>query len=826
MKVILLEKYSNLKIKKIILTTISAGFIILSLAPFLLFINSGDINNINLEDDRFPQCVYRTYEINSNLGEDRIFFVKNYDVSIYPEINNLKCLGKTFSITNSSDGIILYNISSSSLINYLTNFHLLIFLLLSIYKKIKPYQFLFSAIFYLILFLNYLIDIKSLILILLYLIIHILTLLNLLKVDNFNKTLKSVSKFEYISSINSLRAISVISVFGYHVNKTLLPGGYLGVDVFIFISGFLISNVIISKINLKTFTLKDFYQRRIKRLFPALFFTVFITVIFSNFIFDENQYNLLIKSSLASIFFFSNYYFKNINFYTNESMELMPLLHTWSLSLEEQFYLLFPIFILLILKLKKSYIFLSGILLLSIYLNVLFPNNTDVFYLLPYRIWEFMFGFFTMLIFSKNIRLKSYNSIFGYILLIISFLFFSENYILSVIPKILIGFSFFLIVLADNQTSKKDRFYLIGASSYSFYLLHQPIISTYRRLSDSSLLNIKETVVLFVIILLLAIVSYFNIERYFLDKDSLKINKRLASLFLFIIIYLIIQFFTSTKNLDSNENISFYNSLIPQKSNTSIHLCETDSTYFDSFKNINDICELNNLDNKKQIIIIGDSHAINVARSIGNNLDSEYEIINIVGGSGKCLLFSKAFYENIKCEESFYTSFIDLIDENSLIIVSSRLPYWLEESRFNLLEGTTESTSNVPIEIIFKNRLSEISSLSETTILIYPIPTLNEDIRSILPDPINEKRNNIYTRIENWQSISEQSKVLLNGIESPNVYRIFPEKVLCNESIESSGTLSCLIVQDSEFLYYDDNHLSKYGNNIILKEVFKLLEAK
>ena len=100
---------------------------------------------------------------------------------------------------------------------------------------------------------------------------------------------------------------------------------------------------------------------------------------------DSNQYQFLIESSIASIFFVSNYYFKNVNFYTNESMELLPLLHTWSLSLEEQFYLIFPMLLILIFKLKNKIIFIGIIFLSSIYLNVFFENSTDLFYLLHFR---------------------------------------------------------------------------------------------------------------------------------------------------------------------------------------------------------------------------------------------------------------------------------------------------------------------------------------------------------------------------------------------------------------------------------------------------------
>jgi len=808
--------------KKIVVATLLLGFFLVSLFPGLINLNNSDINNIKIESEIDP-CIYSSSELFRNTNENLKVYIKNYDVSIYPEISNIACIGKVFSISLSENNLIIFNITSPTLVKYLTNLHLGIFILLSVLRKTRFFEIALSIFFYWLLYRNYLITSLSFLSIYIYLIVYFLRKLNIKTFRYKDNIFKDVTKIEYSNTLNTLRAVSVVAVFLYHVNNSVLPGGYLGVDMFIYISGFLISNVIITQLNMGTFKLQNFYKRRIKRLFPALFFTIFISSIASIFILNSTQYQLLIESSLASIFFVSNYYFKNINFYTSESMELLPLLHTWSLSLEEQFYLIFPILLILVFKLKNKVFYIGFLFISSIYLNIIFENSTDLFYLLQYRFWEFLFGFFTMILYSKKTTLPKQYSYFGYLIIITCFLFFSEIYILSIVPKLLLAIGFLFIILSSYTDKKRGTFYLLGASSYSFYLFHQPIISTYRRIFDKSFLGILEGLILFFIVLALAIISYFYIEKYFLDSSSKFSNILLIFSLLSVFIFLAVQFYLGLSKLGTDENLEFYESIIPVPAVESKQICETDSNVIKSYDDINTICKFNSI-NQKHIIVIGDSHAINVSRVLDNNLDTDIEIVNLTGASGKCLLFGKAFYENTPCNESFFESLLKNINNNSVVIISSRLPYWLEENRFNILEGTTQSTNNIPIETLLKNRLNLISKDSKVTVLIYPIPSLDEDIKSTLPDPVEDLKNDVVVPIPEWKKDSLQSNLILSSINSDNVKRIFPENLLCNDSKNFKDGLDCSVVKNSEYLYYDDNHLSIYGNNLILSEILQIID--
>ena len=151
----------------------------------------------------------------------------------------------------------------------------------------------------------------------------------------------------YRPEIDGLRALAVIPVILFHAGFTAFDGGYVGVDVFFVISGFLITRIILNEINENTFTFMDFYERRARRIMPALFSVMFFSFIVAWFTLNSSMMKNFCQSILSVLAFISNIFFRNQgNDYFAGNSELMPLLHTWSLAVEEQFYIFFPIFLM------------------------------------------------------------------------------------------------------------------------------------------------------------------------------------------------------------------------------------------------------------------------------------------------------------------------------------------------------------------------------------------------------------------------------------------------------------------------------------------------
>ena len=155
------------------------------------------------------------------------------------------------------------------------------------------------------------------------------------------------------ADIDTLRAISVISVIIFHLEQSYFPNGYLGVDIFFVISGYVITKSIIKDFSKDKFNFLEFYYKRIKRILPVFLIVLSSTFLFSLFIFLIADLNRFLESLLSSLGFVSNFYFWITGGYFSTNDQLKPLLHIWSLSVEEQFYLFFPFFLYLIFKIKK-----------------------------------------------------------------------------------------------------------------------------------------------------------------------------------------------------------------------------------------------------------------------------------------------------------------------------------------------------------------------------------------------------------------------------------------------------------------------------------------
>ena len=207
---------------------------------------------------------------------------------------------------------------------------------------------------------------------------------------------------KYRPDIDGLRAIAVISVIIYHAKISfadtyVLNGGFLGVDIFFVISGYLITSIILREIKIKkNFSFQDFYLRRSRRILPVLLIVFLFTFLLGYLFLEPIFFSELSKSIISSIFFFSNlfFYYSGIQ-YDAQSSLVIPLLHTWSLSVEEQFYLIYPLILLTIIKLLKfSYHFFFSIIILSLLSSeILSHYNQELnFYLLTSRIWELMLG--------------------------------------------------------------------------------------------------------------------------------------------------------------------------------------------------------------------------------------------------------------------------------------------------------------------------------------------------------------------------------------------------------------------------------------------------
>jgi peptidoglycan/LPS O-acetylase OafA/YrhL len=328
---------------------------------------------------------------------------------------------------------------------------------------------------------------------------------------------------EYRPSIDGLRAVAVLAVFLFHLDRRWLPGGFVGVDIFFVISGYLITSIILRDCERNRFSFGRFYQRRIARLLAAFFAVALATLIGALFIYSAQDFASTGATLSATAASMANLKFMLQGNYFALSPDAQPFLHCWSLSVEEQFYLLFPaLFFLLYWKANKYRIHvLTGLFAVSLLSCIALTHARPewAFYLLPTRAWELLAGGILATLNGKRLTdAKLFNSLpfIGLVLICTSFLLISESpafpgYV-AILP--VVGTACFLLPYENSSTFAErilscDALVLVGRMSYSLYLWHWPVFS----LVDYKLYWESPLVRLALKILVSAIAAVFSFRR-------------------------------------------------------------------------------------------------------------------------------------------------------------------------------------------------------------------------------------------------------------------------------------------------------------------------
>jgi peptidoglycan/LPS O-acetylase OafA/YrhL len=333
-----------------------------------------------------------------------------------------------------------------------------------------------------------------------------------------------VRGLHFRSDIEGLRAVAVLPVLLFHAGVAPFGGGFLGVDMFFVISGFLITAMIVGAIDSGSFSLPDFYRRRVARILPALLVMVGIVLLAALWLLLPVEMHVLGQSAVAAAGFVSNIFFWKHQTYFAEAAETQPLLHTWSLGVEEQYYLLYPLFLLACSRFgsRARLLLLAGTSLASLVLAILvsLTHPEPAFYLLPTRGWELGAGGLAALIPSRgppNARLREMLCAAAAGALILCFCLTRIGWG-SPFPAALLPCAATVILLRLNEGSATGRLLstaplrAVGRISYSLYLWHWPIFSFYRMWFGFALSPVEQAG-LIAAAFVPAILSYAAIER-------------------------------------------------------------------------------------------------------------------------------------------------------------------------------------------------------------------------------------------------------------------------------------------------------------------------
>lgn len=334
---------------------------------------------------------------------------------------------------------------------------------------------------------------------------------------------------KYRPEIDGLRALAVIPVILFHAGFDLFSGGFVGVDVFFVISGYLITTIIIEDLELKRFSIINFYERRARRILPALFFVMLFCIPFAWMWMLPNQIKDFAQSIVAVSLFVSNIQFWRESGYFDSETDEKPLLHTWSLAVEEQYYLLFPIFLIFMWQFGKNRVFwmLFFLALFSLLISEWGwrKNPNANFYLAPSRFWEIFIGSMTALILKKNGVVKNnLLALLGLSAIILAIFIYDEKTPFPSIYTLLPVLGVVLIISFANKGTLVGSllgnkvFVGIGLISYSAYLWHQPLFAFSRiRLTQEP--SVFLLIILSIFSLVLGFLSWRYIEKPFRNKN-------------------------------------------------------------------------------------------------------------------------------------------------------------------------------------------------------------------------------------------------------------------------------------------------------------------
>ncbi|MBB3955530.1 acyltransferase family protein [Novosphingobium sediminicola] len=329
--------------------------------------------------------------------------------------------------------------------------------------------------------------------------------------------------------IQGLRALAVVAVVLNHALPNLITGGFVGVDIFFVISGYLIPQIIVRDIEAGEFSVADFYRRRARRILPALFVVLVTTLAFGWLILPPSNYKELARTAISTSLFVSNFDFAKLTGYFDGAADLKPLLHMWSLAVEEQYYIIFPPF----LYIAWRYLGRRNACAILWLLAIVALGASEIgrhffrhaaYYLLPFRAVELLIG----ALFSicglpalQNARMRHATSLLGLGMMLAAIAFFSPTTPFPGLAALLpcIGAGLFIYAGVSDQTiggrllSFKSIIY-VGAISYSFYLWHWPILAFLRNLTVAEL-PIAWAISAVSASLVLASLSYHFIEQPF-----------------------------------------------------------------------------------------------------------------------------------------------------------------------------------------------------------------------------------------------------------------------------------------------------------------------
>ena len=669
---------------------------------------------------------------------------------------------------------------------------------------------------------------------------------------------------KYRPDIDGLRAIAVLSVVAFHAFPSWVRGGFIGVDVFFVISGYLISTIIFENLDKGTFSFSEFYSRRIRRIFPTLLLVQIACFAFGWVALLADEYKQLGKHIAASAGFISNFTLWNEAGYFDNSAETKPLLHLWSLGIEEQFYIVWPLLLWFAWKHKFNLLTITLVVAIaSFVLNIkgIKHDMVATFYSPQTRFWELLSGsllawftlyekdaftdiktkievWFSRVVYSEKLEgdgktLANIISFSGLFLLLYGFWRINKDFSFPGTWALVPVLGAVLIITADSKAwvnriilSNKIAVWF-GLISFPLYLWHWPILS-FARIIESEVPSRNIRILAVVLSIVLAWLTYKLVERPLRFGNYSKIKVAVLVFLMTIVGY--VGYYTFERNgLTFRKSLAYLPAPIERmgEDNKKSHdICL--NAYGLSNSNIR-YCRLSILGNKPHIALIGDSHAASLFSGLSEVLIKNNQGLLMLGGR---LFIDVATYPdgsefevNVYKGGIFATNFIANEKSIDTVIMVSRGPFYINDGWNFYLVNDKKITNKLEVfERGMRNTLELMMANRKKVIFVIDNPELG-----FSPNKCQDYSSRLSsTKLSFDCSISRSSYDARHNEYRKlvfNVLKDYPSVVMFDQSAYLCDELKCRFKSGASILYGDNNHLSVAGSKFMSLHLMDVLNG-
>lgn len=646
----------------------------------------------------------------------------------------------------------------------------------------------------------------------------------------------------YRPDIDGLRALAVVPVVLFHANADLMSGGYIGVDIFFVISGYLITLILMRDLEEESFSLVRFYEKRIRRIFPALFLVFFVSTVVACLLMLPSELDQYGRSLFSATFFYSNYYYMNDAGYFSAPAETQPLLHMWSLAVEEQFYIFFPPLLYLAWRFSKNrvgVIVMVACVLSFLYSLWLVDNRpTDAFFSTPARAWELAVGSLLALYSGRrswiktNPYLSNGMTCTGLALLCYGFFTFSASTTFPGASALAPVIGSALIIAAGDARanivgvilgSQSVRF--IGLISYSLYLWHWPILVYYRFLNPQHHLSWTGMAALLGFMVVISILSWRYVETPFRTGAGLSWRRlfQVAGVLMMTSSLFGLAIAKTDGRLVRQYPPEIFDIVSARDDYPSFDRCETRSgDRYEDFR----VCTLGEIGQDPEFVVWGDSHA----ESLLPGIDAAAQSAGLAGvylGKNGCVPFFGVNQERQGFQDCSQTaievlSFLSDHPSAKRIILASRWALYATGERYGNEPGDPvyirdEQTSSISLaenQRVFRDgmalTLSRLNDMQLSVLLVGQVPETEYNVpldvaRGVL---LNQERDLRPRRASYVERQSYVNSVMRDLSQLYSYELLQPHEWMCDAE-------HCQVMDGGLPLYRDTNHLTeRYSSSI------------